>query len=213
MNPSLADARNKAEALWSELGARFQRDMAKSERLRLLVTVAVAAVVISMLMGLSQLNGALERRYMASERSIAQLKQQIESSSWQERREQSQVLKSILEERFWTAETAGLAEAEFQRWLSSSLVRQKLEPQIRVTRVPLTPNNGLETASGPLAGVQRITAKIVMPFDQAGLLTFLAEIAESNKVMVVDRMIVRAGRNPRIDVDVSTYLRLQERAQ
>src|SRR5262245_25021390 len=117
MTPSLALVRGRAEAAWSDLRARFERDMAKSERLRLLVTAAVIALVFSMLLGLSQLTGALERRYMASERSIAQLKAQVESSSWQDRRQQSQVLKSILEERFWSADTPGLAEAEFQRWL------------------------------------------------------------------------------------------------
>ena len=57
----------------------------------------------------------------------------------------------------------------------------------------------------PLANVERMTAKIMMPFNQEGLIGFLDDIAESERVVVVDRLIVRAARNARTEIDVSTF--------
>ncbi len=56
-----------------------------------------------------------------------------------------------------------------------------------------------------------MTAKLILPFDASGLVQFLADIADADKAVVVDRMIVRSGRNARIEVDVSAFYRSAER--
>jgi hypothetical protein len=56
-----------------------------------------------------------------------------------------------------------------------------------------------------------MTAKVFAPFNEDALIEFLADVAESNKDIVVDRLTVRAGRNARVEMDVSTYFRYHER--
>jgi hypothetical protein len=58
-----------------------------------------------------------------------------------------------------------------------------------------------------------MTAKLIMPFDESTLLGLLADIAENTKTMTVDRLIVRAGTNSRVEMDVSTIYRYHERAK
>jgi hypothetical protein len=52
-----------------------------------------------------------------------------------------------------------------------------------------------------------MTAKVLGPFDPAALTQVLADIVEADKFIVVDRMIIRAGANNRLEMDVSTFVR------
>ncbi len=55
-----------------------------------------------------------------------------------------------------------------------------------------------------------MTAKILGVFDSAAVIQVLAQVVEADKIIVVDRMIVRGGANSRLEMDVSTFLRTAE---
>jgi hypothetical protein len=137
------------------------------------------------------------------------LQSQLSTNIWRDRRQQSQVLKSVLEERLWTAPTPGLADAGFEKWLRDHMGRYKMEPtqQIQIRRVPVSRTAAIAPGAAPdkLSEIQRMTAKIVLPFDPQGLSNFLADVAEGEKTVVIDRLTVRAGRNPRVDMDISAF--------
>lgn len=183
-----------------------------TDRLKALISAVGALLIFAALFGLHQTVGSLERDYERVQIDKARLEAQIEAGGWEERKQQSQVLKSVLEERLWVAQTPGLADAGFERWLRDRLTPHRLEPiaPIQVRRIPLVrPTQGGEES--PLSNVQRMTAKLILPFDASGLVQFLADIADADKAVVVDRMIVRSGRNARIEVDVSAFYRSAER--
>jgi hypothetical protein len=183
-----------------------------TDRLRTLVSAAGGLLVLAALFGLHQMVSSLERGYERAQIDKARLEAQIRTGGWEERKQQSQVLKSVLEERLWAAQTPGLADASFERWLRDRLTPHKLEPiaPIQVRRIPLTRQTQTSETS-PLSTVQRMTAKLILPFDGSGLAQFLADIADADKAVVVDRMMVRSGRNARIEMDVSTFYRSAER--
>jgi hypothetical protein len=197
----------------SEVRQRFGKDLVLTDRLKGLLSAVTGLVVLSMLIGMHQLVSALERDYERAQVEKARLEAQIQAGGWDQRKQQSQVLKSLLEERLWSAQTPGLADASFERWLRDRLTPHKLEPiaQIQVRRVPVVRQVQSGEADGPLSSVQRMTAKLILPFDGAGLTHFLADVAEANKSVVIDRMIVRAGRNARVEIDVSAFYRSAER--
>lgn len=201
------------ERLRAEVLARYAKDLVLTDRLKALMSVTAGLVLLAMLAGMHRLVSSLERDYERVQIEKARLESQISSGGWQERRQQSQVLKSLLEERLWAAQTPGLADASFERWLRDRLSPHKLEPigQIQVRRVPLARAAQPGEQDGPLSGVQRMTAKLILPFDGAGLSQFLADIAEADKAVVIDRMTIRAGRNSRAEVDVSAFYRSAER--
>lgn len=202
------------ERLRTELQARYGKDLVLTDRLKMLISVVAGIVVLSALVGMHQLVSAMERDYERVQIDRARLEAQIKAGGWQDRKQQSQVLKSLLEERLWTAQTPGLADASFERWLRDRLTPHKLEPvaQIQVRRVPLVRQTQPGEQETPLSTVQRMTAKLILPFNGPGLAQFLADVAEADKAIVVDRLIVRAGRNARIEMDVSAFYRSTERS-
>ena len=58
-----------------------------------------------------------------------------------------------------------------------------------------------------------MTAKMVMPFEPDALFQLLNDTASNERIMVVDRMLIRGGRNSLIEIDVSTFVRLAESTQ
>lgn len=197
-----------ADRLKTEFTAKFGRDLVLTDRLKLLLSAAAGVLLLSALIGMHQLVSSLERDHRKAQLDLARLQATIQSGGWDERRQQSQVLKSLLEERLWSAQTPGLADASFERWLRERLTPHKMDPiqPIQVRRVPVTRQTAGE-AENALSTVQRMTAKLVVPFQDAGLAGFLADIAEGDKIVVVDRLTVRAGRNARVEMDVSAFYR------
>lgn len=215
MKSSFPTLNKLVDRLRAEITRRIGRDIVLNERLKLLISGVVALVVISALIGMHQFTGGLERDYAKVKVDLARLEAQIAAGGWEERKQQSQVLKSLLEERLWSAQTPGLADASFERWLRDRLTPHKLEPiaQIQVRRVPLVRQAQPGEPENALSTIQRMTAKLVLPFDGPGLAQFLADVAEGDKAVVIDRLVVRAGRNARIEADVSAFYRSAERSQ
>lgn len=203
--PALRKAIDDLRARFME---RFGKELVLSDRLKALVAATGVILLLSSLLGLHQLVTTLERRYLRAQADMTRLQSQISTNVWQARRQQSQVLKSVLEERLWTAQTPGLADAGFEKWLRDRMGRYKMEPiqQIQVRRTPVS--RASATPGGTpdkLSEIQRMTAKVVMPFDPRGLSNFLADIAEGEKTVAIDRMAVHAGRNPRVEIDISAF--------
>ena len=210
MNPVLETLRLRALEIRAQILDRFGHDLAVTDRLKMMLAGAGIVLVFSLFLALDSFVGSLETRHTRIQVDLERLKEQIETSSWQERKNQSQVLKSILEERLWTAPTPGLAEASFERWLRDRLAEHRMEPQqLQIRRVPVTTQTETNADQHPLANVQRMTVKVLMPFDQTGLIGFLENIAAGDKSLVVERLIARSGRNPRIEMDVSAFYRSQ----
>jgi hypothetical protein len=202
----------------TQVEARIGGTLVLTERAKIGIVIGGALIVLMAWLGLNSWVGHVEHQHNDVRVNLARLKAQVESGAWSERKSESHVLKSVLEDRLWTAETPGLAEAGFERWIRDHLANSRIEPQqIQIRRVPLVQSTdakgAADTSGDPLAGVQRMTAKVLMPFDETALLALLADIAESNKVMTVDRLIVHAGRNARVEMDVSTFFRYHERVR
>jgi hypothetical protein len=213
MMKSFPTLQKLVDRLRAEARSRIGHDLVLTDRLKVLISTGVGLVVLAALAGMHQTVSSFERDYERVQIDKARLEAQIEAGGWEERKQQSQVLKSLLEERLWAAQTPGLADASFERWLRDRMSPHKLEPiaQIQVRRVPLVRQTQPGEQGGPLSTVQRMTAKLILPFESAGLAQFLADIAEADKAIVVDRLIVRAGRNARIEMDVSAFYRSPER--
>jgi hypothetical protein len=184
--------------------------LAQAERLRAMIAVAAAVTFVGLLIVAIGATGDQVRSLRAAQTDLARLKLQLKDGSWADRKRQSETLKFQLAERFWTAETAGLAEAGFERWLRERTEGRGVRPDsIRVQRAALSGDADRNGAS-PLAGVQRMTAKVIMPFDPAALYDVLNAAAADPKILVVDRLLVRAGRNALIEMDISTFVKLPE---
>lgn len=191
----------------------IEGQLSEAERLRPMLAAAAVVLFFGLLIAGFGVVSAKVQSLRTAQTELARLKQQMKDGSWAQRKQESETLRFQLKERFWTAETAGLAEAGFERWLRDRIEKQDVRPDnIRIQRSAVLSSSD-NTASAPLSGVQRMTAKVVMPFEPEALMQVLREAATNDKIMVVDRLLIRSGRNALIEIDISTFAVLPEAAR
>lgn len=188
----------------------LDKQLVQAERLRPMIAAASVVVFLALLtltIGMARQQG---KDLITAQISLARLKQQINEGSWADRKRESETLRFQLYQRFWTAETAGLAEASLERWLRERIEKLGVRPDtIRVQRAAVTAAADT-SATAPLAGLQRMTAKVIMPFEPEALIDVLSAAASFEKILVVDRLMIRGGRNALIEMDISTFVVLPE---
>ena len=188
------------------LRRHVSQEAMSNERLVLLSGGTVVIVLFSVLFGFWSLTSQKGEELKKSRVALARLQAEVTGDQWPKRLEVTQALKTQLSVRLWDAPTPGLAEAGFESWLRNRFGKYGGTPQqIQITRSPALGRDG--QPSSTLAGMQRMTAKVIAPFDQAVIMQVLGDVAEAEQLMVVDRFIVRAGANGRLEMDVSTFIR------
>jgi len=187
------------------------QEVVSNERLAGLLGAAGVLILLSGLYGLWSLTSSMGNQLEISKATLARLQAEASSDAWPARLEAARALKTQLTVRLWDAPTPGLAEASFETWLRNHFSQHGgTLQQVQITRSPALGRDGQPSAT--LAGLQRMTAKVIAPFDQRVLVNVLADAADAEKIIIVDRVIVRAGANSRLEMDISTFIRSAEAA-
>jgi hypothetical protein len=187
------------------------QEVVSNERLAGLLGAAGVLILLSGLYGLWSLTSSMGNQLEVSKATLARLQAEASSDAWPARLEAARALKTQLTVQLWDAPTPGLAEASFETWLRNNFSRHGgTLQQVQITRSPALGRDGQPSAT--LAGLQRMTAKVIAPFDQRVLVNVLADAADAEKIIIVDRVIVRAGANSRLEMDISTFIRSAEAA-
>ncbi len=188
---------------------RFRRhvsqEMVSNERLLLLLVGAVVVSVLVFIGAFWGLTSSKRGELVRSRMSLARLQAEVTGDAWPKRLETAQALKGQLAVRMWDAPTPGLAEAAFDSWIRNRF--QKFggtAQQIQITRSGVSRDG---QPSSTIASLQRMTAKVIATFDQAVVMQVLADVAEADHLIVVDRLIIRSGANSRVEMDLSTFIR------
>lgn len=192
------------------LRKHVSQEMMSNERLIAMVGAAGGLFLLIALFGFWSLTQGMADRLTTSKTNLARLQAEVTGDAWPKRVETTQGLKTQLTVRLWDAPTPGLAEASFETWLRQHFGRYGATPQqILITRSPATGRDGNPIPS--LTGLQRMTAKVMVPFDQTTL-QVLADAAEAPQLLIVDRLILRSGINSRMEMDISAFIRTAEPA-
>jgi hypothetical protein len=187
--------------------------LSEAKWLQPMLAAGAVAIFIAMIFIAASAASTKAQQLRNAQADLSRLQQQLKDGSWNERRQESQTIKFQLRDRFWTAETAGLAEASLERWLRDRVESLGVRADsIRVQRSAVTSGNS-GTTKGSLAGVQRMTAKLVMPFEPEAVYEVLKGAAANEKILVVERLLLRSGRNALVEMDVSTFVVLPENAR
>ncbi len=190
------------------VSAWMQAQTNGGQHLRPLLTVGAVIVVFGVLFAANGLLKDATRDLRRVQSEFNNLSKQLSEGSWEERRRQSETMRIALSERFWRAETAGLAEATLERWLRDRADKYGVKPDaIRIQRSAVGSGNDDKAA---MKGVQRMTAKVTMPFQPQAVIQILDEVSRNDKILIIDRLFIRSGRNPLVEIDFSTFIRLDE---
>jgi len=128
------------------------------------------------------------------------LEQVLGEADWRARAEAAGAHLEAIQNRFWSAESEGLARAEFQVWLERSAERTRFE----LLQIELRPI----VAVDDLPGWYRMGATLAGSSDPAALVRFLGVLADGDRRVVVDGLNFGGG-NARSRIDLHAVFRIE----
>ena len=191
-----------------ELLLDFKAELNANERLKWLVLVIGCLLYVGPVLYLENLSSSSKMEAQSSQAKLAQLKAQVSETRWPERALEAEQLVKSLEQRYWPGDTPGLAEAGFERWIRTNLERHGMEVrQVQLSRGPVA---NIDGNSAALSSLQHIRAKVLAPLEEVGLIRFLNDTASSQPWVIVEQLIIRPGRNARVEMDLMTVFKTRD---
>jgi hypothetical protein len=178
---------------------KWLRDNLASRRSRFLVAVLIFLVVASGLAVLASTDASVLQSLKLQQMQLAKLQQLGGSDAWQRSRTETDLARVRAEGRLWEAETSGLAQANFQTWITDSATLAGIGPiDVRIS-INASANNPLK--------LRQLSAQIHGRFDAVALFKFARAIAAQDHLLVVDRLEVQTVPAPYFEMLLETYLR------
>ncbi len=172
-------------------------ELKQNTRLRVGVWLILAILASYGLMLLDERRQSLVEEYASKQTHLARLQGVVSQTQWSERMRQINQMKIFFEEKFWRANTKGLAEADVQSWLDLRTKHAKLEnPRVKV-------ENAVEMPK--LTGLWMVSAEVMADFSPATFQQFLY-ILYFNKWVVIERVNAsNIGSKPRFSLSLRVY--------
>ena len=201
------------KTLISQSSDRVSQEIAGNERLRWLLCLSGLTLYCALVIYLSELSDSAQRSLQLSQSQLARATLQTEDTQWPERAAEARKLVMDLETRLWPGDTPGLAEAGFERWIRRTFEEYGVQVrQVQLTRGPALEDRDDFTATN-LSSIQRIRAKVISPLNEPALVNFLNDSANQKAWVIVEQLIVKAGRNARLEIDLATLYKIPEQNQ
>jgi len=184
----------------SKTFSSLSTELRKNTRLRAGLWLIVAISISYLVLLLNDYQVKLQQEHQSASTRLNQLQTITSQTQWLERAAQAQALRSQLQVKFWQANTQGLAQATFQKWLDTEMKRAKLikKAYLRIKSVLEMPND---------TNAWKVTARIDAPFTQRSLNRLLFAIAQHPLFIVTERLEIRHSRTPRFTLIVSAYFK------
>jgi hypothetical protein len=186
---------------WSQGVSALAQQWRETPRLRLGIWVIGAILWIYALLLVSDRVSADYKAAAELRDTIARTRPLARDPGWKQRAEDAARQRAAAQSLLWQADNLGLAEASFQDWLRSTadkahLVVKDLNVSRSADASGGAPVSAAAPASAAAAGPVPIRARLTLEFQRTPLLAFLAEVGQSERVIVVDRLQIRTWSQP-----------------
>ncbi|OQW90908.1 MAG: hypothetical protein BWK79_18385 [Beggiatoa sp. IS2] len=172
-------------------------ELRKNARLRIGLWVIAMIVVGYIIMLLNDYSTQLQQTYYETLARLNQLQTVANQTNWMVRREQVQKQLTQLKARFWQADTKGLAQATFQKWLNTEVTKANIEnARLQVESTLDVPHN---------TQLWQVTAKLDATFSPETLETLLAALSKNPQLVITERLQIFYQRNPRVSLIITAY--------
>jgi hypothetical protein len=166
----------------------------------------IGLILVGALVGVSGLV-ALHRATAGQIAAYAQKSAQLErivaierEHEWPQRAEESAKLLQMLDNRLWTAESEGVAQADLQAWIGG--IGHEIGMPMFDIRVESTRPKDLAP------DLRQITATITAQPSEAAVVALLERIAEAPHLTIVSRLHIRQQPGPLIELVLVGYSRV-----
>lgn len=195
------------KAIAKETVNRLKQELASNDRLKWLLGIGIVILYLGLALYMAGRAETAQRDLNSSQIRLSQIKAQALETRWPLRAAEAQALTSELEKRFWPGSTPGLAEAGFERWIRQTFDQHGVQVrQVQLTRGPVL-DGDVGVSDSTLSSIQQIRAKVISPLNEIALIRFLNDTRSHQSWLIVEQLIVRPGRNPRLEMDLATYFR------
>lgn len=173
---------------------QFLAELKGSPRLRLGLALILAVLWLNGALSLRDEVATEIRRQGQLAGQIARIHQYATQTEWPERAKQVRATQLELEGRLWRAGTLGLAQAAFQDWLVQGMRETGLErPELTLLQ------EGLMAVDGDV-NPWKIKAKLAFDFSPATFMAWLARVANHERRIIVEQLVVRQEPVPRVEM-------------
>ena len=178
-------------------------ELRKNTRLRAGLWFIIGLLLSYIILLLNDYQGTLQQAHQNAIKRLNQLQSVAHQTQWLERASQAKALRTQLEVKFWHANTQGLAQATFQKWLDTQVNSAKMEKaNLRIQStfaLPKQPN------------IWKITARLDASFTRQSLHQLLLAMAKHPQFIVTERLQIRnQNRIARFTLIVSAYFQGKE---
>jgi type II secretory pathway component PulM len=176
---------------WAQLREQWQ----ESRLVRLGAWLGAALLSVYLLLaGFDEVDALLERnRGQAAE--LTRLKALAKETDWPERRREAMALKAAYDTAVWMEPDLALSEAGLQDWLRN--VTQRMGLKVREITLVRAEPTAKPSGSVP-AGYVELHARVSVELQRAPLFVLLAEMANQERRIVVERLAIRGQLQPAI---------------
>jgi len=178
-------------------------ELRKNTRLRAGLWFIIGLLLSYITLLLNDYQGTLQQAHQNAIKRLNQLQSVAHQTQWLERASQAKALRTQLEVKFWHANTQGLAQATFQKWLDTQVNSAKMKKaNLRIQStfaLPKQPN------------IWKITARLDASFTRQSLHQLLLAMAKHPQFIVTERLQIRnQNRIARFTLIVSAYFQGKE---
>lgn len=188
-----------ARSLWSQLLVQWH----DNRRLRLGVMAILSIMGVHFLLGLGDHNQELAAEYRQRAGLLERLEEASMESAWPDHAAQAEVALAAELEEIPVVNSAGLAQAELQTWLTAQAAAAAVvQPQVRAETTLEVPGYD---------GLWQVIARLDGTAPPSGLQAFIRILSDGLPWVQVERLEVTETRNdPRVSVIVRGYYRRDE---
>lgn len=141
---------------------------------------------------------AMRQQAEALREDVDRLQVQARSKAWPGRADDARQQVVALRSMLWQETDVGLAEAAAQDWVRALAAKLGIGiRELAVSRPGTAVGPAAAASAAPqLAGVQPIRLRLSLDLNRLALMGFLAELAQHERVVVVDRLVLRPVSQP-----------------
>jgi hypothetical protein len=179
---------------------RVWAETASNRRARIGLILIAALVGVCGLVTLHRATAGRIAVYKQESAELARIVQIARQREWPQHAEESAKLRTALEDRLWTAESAGVAQADLQAWIAE--VGREIGMPIFDIRVEATRIKNLAP------DLRQITATITGQPSEAAVIGLLERVARAPHLIVESRLHVRQQPSPVLELVLVGYARI-----
>lgn len=173
---------------------QLRQELKASPLLRIGGAGILAILVLNGLLSLEAEQTALIKEQQQLSTKIGRIRQYARQPEWLDRARQAKATEVELESRLWRNRSPGIAQAEFQDWLTHSLTKRNMA-NLRIDMV--TDSKAL---SGEAPDEWAVKAKVNFDFVPATFNDWLSQLASYERQVIIERLTIRGDASPKVEV-------------